>query len=305
MAIPPGVVMGLSQAAVKGHTTLPFGPALAIGVMITCLGWRTVGPQFQFFFFDPTLILALAGVCCVLMIGGGFLIRAIFRYAKKRIPQLIKEIWRNNRERADFFKSEEERVSNTLVVLLLSGRGSGGVAADLRPSSSGVEAAEKICLDLGSSNGGFTDCLLQNGAVRAYAVDVNVDQLDWKLQQDARVIRIKKNARELAGADLPEKVNLVVADVSFISVTKILPAVLELTEAGSDFLILIKPQFELRREDIGPGGIVSDPELHQRAIESVQNAATDLGLNAIGVKPSQLEGAEGNLEFFLRARKTV
>ena len=168
-----------------------------------------------------------------------------------------------------------------------------------------VDAREKICLDLGSSNGGFTDCLLQNGAMRVYAVDVNVDQLDWKLQQDARVIRIKKNARELAGADLPEKVNLVVADVSFISVTKILPAVLELTEAGSDFLILIKPQFELRREDIGPGGIVSDPELHQRAIESVQNAATDLGLNAIGVKPSQLAGAEGNLEFFLQARKTV
>lgn len=77
MAIPPGVVMGLSQAAVKGHTTLPFGPALAIGVMITCLGWRTIGPQFQFFFFDPTLILALAGVCCVLMIGGGFLIRFV------------------------------------------------------------------------------------------------------------------------------------------------------------------------------------------------------------------------------------
>src|SRR5437763_3502969 len=168
-----------------------------------------------------------------------------------------------------------------------------------------VDAAGKTCLDLGSSNGGFTDCLLQNGAARVYAVDVNVDQLDWKLQQDARVIRIKKNARELAGADLPEKVNLVVADVSFISVTKILPAVLRLAEAGTDFLILIKPQFELRREDIGPGGIVSDPELHQRAIESVQNSATDLGLNAIGVKPSQLAGAEGNLEFFLHARKTV
>ena len=168
-----------------------------------------------------------------------------------------------------------------------------------------VDPTGKVALDLGSSNGGFSDCLLQHGAARVYAVDVNVDQLDWKLQQDSRVVRIKKNARELQPADLPEKVEIVVADVSFISVTKILPAVLELTEAGSDFLILIKPQFELRREDIGPGGIVSDPELHQRAIESVQNAATDLGLNAIGVKPIQLAGAEGNLEFFLRARKTV
>src|SRR5712672_3139517 len=95
-----------------------------------------------------------------------------------------------------------------------------------------IEVTGKICLDLGSSNGGFTDCLLQHGAARVYAVDVNVEQLDWKLQQDARVIRIKKNARELVAEDLPEKANLVVADVSFISVTKILPAVLPLAEAG-------------------------------------------------------------------------
>jgi 23S rRNA (cytidine1920-2'-O)/16S rRNA (cytidine1409-2'-O)-methyltransferase len=136
-----------------------------------------------------------------------------------------------------------------------------------------------------------------------YAVDVNVEQLDWKLQQDARVIRIKKNAREMLAGDLPETVKVVVADVSFISVTKILPAVLPMAEAGSDFLILIKPQFELRREDIGPGGIVSDVGLHQRAIDSVRDSATALGLSAIGVKASQLAGAEGNQEFFLHARK--
>jgi 23S rRNA (cytidine1920-2'-O)/16S rRNA (cytidine1409-2'-O)-methyltransferase len=155
-----------------------------------------------------------------------------------------------------------------------------------------VDVTGRICLDLGSSNGGFTDCLLQH-----------VEQLDWKLQQDARVIRIKKNARELALEDLPEKVGVVVADVSFISVTKILPAVLPIAEMPSDFLILIKPQFELRREDIGPGGIVSDAGLHQRAIDSVRNAAAGLGLEAIGVKASQLAGAEGNQEFFLHARK--
>jgi 23S rRNA (cytidine1920-2'-O)/16S rRNA (cytidine1409-2'-O)-methyltransferase len=165
-----------------------------------------------------------------------------------------------------------------------------------------IDVAGKICLDLGSSNGGFTDCLLQHGAARVYAVDVNVEQLDWKLQQDRRVFRIKRNARELSAGDLPAKVTVVVADVSFISVTKILPAVLPLAEAGSDFLILIKPQFELRREDIGPGGIVSDPGLHQRAMDSVRNAAVGLGLEALGLKASQLAGAEGNQEFFLHAR---
>jgi len=169
----------------------------------------------------------------------------------------------------------------------------------------GVEVRGKICLDLGASNGGFTDCLLQNGAARVYAVDVNVDQLDWKLRQDTRVLRIKQNARELEVEDLPEPVGLVVADVSFISVTKILPAVVLLAEMGADLLILIKPQFELRREDIGQGGIVSDPELHQRAIESVRAAAVALGLSDLGVMPSQLAGAEGNQEFFLHARKTV
>lgn len=167
-----------------------------------------------------------------------------------------------------------------------------------------IDAAKRVCMDLGSSNGGFTDCLLQHGASRVYAVDVNVDQLDWKLQQHSRVIRIKRNARELTTEDLPELVALVVADVSFISVTKILPAAIPLADANCDFLILIKPQFELQREDIGPGGIVSDPKLHERAIEAVRVAALELGLSVTGVKASQLAGAEGNQEFFLHARKT-
>ena len=119
------------------------------------------------------------------------------------------------------------------------------------------------------------------------------------------MIRIRKNAREMQREDLPEVVDLVVADVSFISVTKVLPAVVPLAAAGSDFLILVKPQFELRREDVGPGGIVRESELHQRAIESVRNKATELGLEPLGVKSSQLTGAEGNQEFFLHARKTV
>lgn len=166
-----------------------------------------------------------------------------------------------------------------------------------------IDPSGKTCLDLGSSNGGFTDCLLQHGAARVFAVDVNTDQLDWKLQQDPRVVRIKRNARELQPTDLPELTSLIVADVSFISVTKILPAAITCATSNADFLILIKPQFELRREDIGPGGIVSDPALHQRAVQSVQSAAESLGLQTIAIKPSRLPGAEGNLEFFLHSRK--
>jgi 23S rRNA (cytidine1920-2'-O)/16S rRNA (cytidine1409-2'-O)-methyltransferase len=168
-----------------------------------------------------------------------------------------------------------------------------------------VDPTGKTCLDLGSSNGGFTDCLLQHGAAKVFAVDVNTDQLDWKLQQDPRVLRIKRNARELQPTDLSESAALVVADVSFISITKILPAAVPCAAAGADFLILIKPQFELRREDIGPGGIVSDPALHQSAITSVQSAAESLALRSLGIKPSHLPGAEGNLEFFLHSRKRI
>ena len=166
-----------------------------------------------------------------------------------------------------------------------------------------IDPSNKICLDLGSSNGGFTDCLLQHGAAKVFAVDVNTGQLDWKLQQDPRVLPIKRNARDLGPADIPEPASLVVADVSFISITKILPAAVRCASPGADFLILIKPQFELRREDIGPGGIVSDPALHQRAITSVQSSAESLGLLTQGIKPSRLPGAEGNQEFFLHSHK--
>lgn len=168
-----------------------------------------------------------------------------------------------------------------------------------------VSAKGKICLDVGASTGGFTDCLLQHGAQRVYAVDVNTDQLAWKLRGDERVKRLQKNARELSGRDLPEQVELVVADVSFISVNKVLPGAVECARPGADLLILIKPQFELKREDIGKGGIVKDSSLHERAIDSVKNASALLGLECLGVKPSRLAGAEGNQEYFLHARKVA
>jgi len=159
----------------------------------------------------------------------------------------------------------------------------------------------KVCLDAGSSTGGFTDCLLQRGAARVYAVDVNVKQLDWKLARDARVIAIECNARYLKPAQIPEPVDLVVADLSFISVAKVLPALVPVAKAGADFLILIKPQFELERGDIGKGGIVRDSKLHEEAIEGVTRAALENSLEPVGVRPSRLPGAEGNIEFFLHA----
>jgi 23S rRNA (cytidine1920-2'-O)/16S rRNA (cytidine1409-2'-O)-methyltransferase len=168
-----------------------------------------------------------------------------------------------------------------------------------------VTAAGRICLDIGSSTGGFTDCLLQQGAARVYAVDVNTDQLAWKLHEDSRVMRIKKNARDLTPIDVPESADLVVADVSFISVKKILPGACACAKPGAELLILIKPQFELEREDVGKGGIVRDPGLHEQAVASVRQAAESLGLTILGVAASRLPGAEGNQEYFLHARKAA
>ena len=162
-----------------------------------------------------------------------------------------------------------------------------------------IEPAGCVCLDIGSSNGGFTDCLLQCGAVRVYAVDVNMEQLDWKLRQNPRVVPIARNARELRVEDLPESVDIVVIDVSFISVRKVIAPAMATARLRADFLILIKPQFELPREEIGPGGIVRDQKLHDKAILAVRESVASVGLEYLGVRPSHLLGAEGNQEYFL------
>ena len=170
----------------------------------------------------------------------------------------------------------------------------------------GVEVQEKTCLDIGASTGGFTDCLLQHGARRVYAVDVSPEQMAWRLQQDARVTRIGENARNLKPGQIAELADLVTIDVSFISVAKVLPAVVAAAGPSAEYLILVKPQFELDRGDIGPGGIVRDASLHQRAVERVRQAAVATGLSVDGVHPSRVTGAEGNQEFFLHAwKKTV
>jgi 23S rRNA (cytidine1920-2'-O)/16S rRNA (cytidine1409-2'-O)-methyltransferase len=166
-----------------------------------------------------------------------------------------------------------------------------------------LEVQGRVCVDVGSSTGGFTDCLLQHGAARVYAVDVNTEQLAWKLHEDPRVVRIEKNAKELTRRDIAENADLVVIDVSFISVRKVLPGAVGCARDGADLIILVKPQFELERENVGKGGIVRDAKLHERAVASVRNAAENLGLQILAVAPSRLTGAEGNQEYFLHARK--
>lgn len=178
----------------------------------------------------------------------------------------------------------------------------GGLKLEGALEDFGISPHGTICMDVGSSTGGFADCLLQRGATRVFAVDVTVDQLDWKLRQDSRVTTIERNARYLQREDVAERPSLVTMDVSFISVAKVLPAVVPVAAPGADFLILIKPQFELERSEIGKGGIVRDAALHQKAIERVQAAASACGLEILGVRASHLPGTEGNQEFFLHAR---
>ena len=179
----------------------------------------------------------------------------------------------------------------------------GGLKLEGALGDFGATPEGRVCLDVGSSTGGFTDCLLQHGASKVYAVDVTIDQLDWKLRKDSRVITVERNARYLAPKNVAENVDFVTMDVSFISVDKVLPAVVPLAAASAEFLILIKPQFELEKREVGKGGIVRDAALHHKAIDRVTAAAAQAGLEIIGVQPSRLPGTEGNQEFFLHARK--
>src|ERR1700694_404566 len=160
----------------------------------------------------------------------------------------------------------------------------GGVKLEGALRDFGVDPAGKICLDAGSSTGGFTDCLLQHGATRVYAVDVTTTQLAWKLQRDARVTPVKVNVRYLQREEIAERPALLTVDLSFISVSKVLANLATPAAAEAEFLILIKPQFELERGDVGQGGIVRDPALHQRAIERVRGAAIAAGLGIGGVR---------------------
>jgi 23S rRNA (cytidine1920-2'-O)/16S rRNA (cytidine1409-2'-O)-methyltransferase len=180
--------------------------------------------------------------------------------------------------------------------------GRGGLKLEAAIRHFGIEVAGRVCLDVGASTGGFTDCLLQHGAARVHAVDVGFGQIDWKLRTDPRVILHERlNARYLRPEDIGEPVGLAVCDVSFISATLILPAIAPLLQPAGEMVILVKPQFEVGREQVGKGGIVRDPQLHRSACERVENAVRRMNYTTEIIE-SPILGAEGNKEFLLYAR---
>jgi len=166
--------------------------------------------------------------------------------------------------------------------------------------ATGIDPAGRRCLDVGASTGGFTDCLLQRRAEHVVAVDVAYGELDWGLRNDPRVTVLERvNARALRPDQLPYAPDLAVADVSFISLAKVLPAVLECLAPGHDCLVLCKPQFEVGRERVGKGGVVRSAEDRRAALVAVAGAARDLGATVMGFVPSGLPGPKGNLETFV------
>jgi 23S rRNA (cytidine1920-2'-O)/16S rRNA (cytidine1409-2'-O)-methyltransferase len=166
-----------------------------------------------------------------------------------------------------------------------------------------IRVQNLVCLDVGSSTGGFTDCLLQRGVAKVWAVDVGRGQLDWKLRNDPRVVvREGVNARYLRPEDFPQPFDLAVCDASFISATLLLPPMSALLKQHGEMVILVKPQFEVGREQVGKGGIVRDPQLHAQACERVRAAAEALGYRA-DIMDSPIRGAEGNKEFLLHAHR--
>jgi 23S rRNA (cytidine1920-2'-O)/16S rRNA (cytidine1409-2'-O)-methyltransferase len=167
-----------------------------------------------------------------------------------------------------------------------------------------VDPAGKVCLDIGASTGGFTDCLLQHGAAKVYAIDVGHSQLAWRIRTDPRVVvREHLNARYLTPAEISEPIDICVIDVSFISLTLILPPAVELLSPDAVLIALIKPQFELRKEDVGKGGVVRDPDLHGRAVEKVKTFVEGvLCRRWVGVIESPILGGEGNKEFLACVR---
>jgi 23S rRNA (cytidine1920-2'-O)/16S rRNA (cytidine1409-2'-O)-methyltransferase len=178
----------------------------------------------------------------------------------------------------------------------------GGIKLAAALEEFGIDAVGRVCLDVGSSTGGFTDCLLQRGEARVHAVDVGAGQLDWKLRNDARVVVHEGiNARHLRFEDIGELVDLATFDVSFISVTLILPAVAPILRPEGCMVILIKPQFEVGKGQVGKGGIVRSPELHREACLRVESAVKRLGFET-SIMQSPITGAEGNQEFLLYAR---
>lgn len=167
-----------------------------------------------------------------------------------------------------------------------------------------LDVAGLVCLDIGASTGGFTDVLLTRGAAKVYAVDVGTNQLAWKLRQDRRVIALERvNARHLSDTHVPERVDFIACDASFIGLAKVLKRPLTFARPGAALVALVKPQFEADRDEIGKGGVVRDPAVHQRVCAAAATWVESQGWQVLGVTPSPITGPEGNVEFLLAARK--
>ena len=178
----------------------------------------------------------------------------------------------------------------------------GGQKLEAALDGFGIDVSGKVCADIGASTGGFTDCLLLRGARKVYAVDVGAGQLHWNIRQDERVIvRERVNARYLTRETLPEQPQFACCDVSFISVTLIVPALTPLLRPEADMVVLVKPQFEVGKGQVGKGGIVREPELHREAVEKVRASLERAGFTRIAERESPILGAAGNREFLLHA----
>src|SRR5215475_1732648 len=180
----------------------------------------------------------------------------------------------------------------------------GGLKLEKALDHFAIAVTGRIALDVGSSTGGFTDVLLSRGAVKVYAVDVGTNQLAWKLRQDRRVVvHEQTNARTLNFNIVPEPVDIVVCDASFIGLAKVLDAPLKLARPGARLIALIKPQFEAGREEVGKGGVVRDPAIHERVCAEAAEWVASQGWKVLGITPSPITGPEGNVEFLLGASK--
>jgi 23S rRNA (cytidine1920-2'-O)/16S rRNA (cytidine1409-2'-O)-methyltransferase len=168
----------------------------------------------------------------------------------------------------------------------------------------GFDVTGAVALDVGSSTGGFTDVLLSRGAAKVYAVDVGTNQLVWKLRQDSRVVVLEQtNARHLTSEEIPEAIDIITCDASFISLSKVLETPLKFAKAGATLVALVKPQFEAGREEVGKGGVVRDPAVHERVCAAAVEWVASQGWRVLGVTESPITGPEGNVEFLLGARK--
>ncbi|MBR5090035.1 MAG: TlyA family RNA methyltransferase [Ruminiclostridium sp.] len=178
--------------------------------------------------------------------------------------------------------------------------GRGGLKLETAIREFGISPRDRVCLDIGASTGGFTDCMLQNGARKVYAVDVGTDQLDPKLRADSRVVSLENT--DIRSADdtlIPEKIGFITADVSFISLKAVLPELRRFAESGAVGTVLIKPQFELGRVKLGKSGVVKDPKLHERVVADITAFAAALGFTEIRTVPSGITGGDGNREFLM------